>query len=570
MTTLLAAVFPLLATVFPYASVAGADGAATLSAEFTARERYAVYPPGEAVRLHLKVAGHRERADTLTWTVCNFDGRDVEQGTLPVPAGDEPWEGEVQPRDHGPGYFEVHARLDGCGATLPRTGSRPAGFVSYGVLPSIEAIPLACRDDSRFGVQGTNFIDTGEFMKGDPYAPLYRILGVRWVNCPRKWFELEPERPGQYVPRLRPQDYTTPCWESANSLALLTCTEGLPTWAIDWPPGTAPNGPVTSPLCQAYPPKDFRQYADFMAKIGAEQAAMRAAQFPGLQHGHYQVHWEPDWHWKGTDEAFVKMYASAYEGLHRGDPQAVVMGPGYGVLATGVDKLEKLLPMGLGKYLDGIATHAYYIGGAKGAMQSPEDGNMVQSLRRLRRLMRTYMRPDARLFQTEWGVDYTGISYADLTPEILRRQAALVVRGHLICLGEGADVSFLFYTADYAGEDGFGLCFNLTMPDPSFGATHVSPKPVFMAAATMTRLLEGAKTIGPLDLGAGVNAYAFRRADRRLAAIWTADGRTRRVKLPIAGRSATVIDIMGAKTQMLTPAGVLSLDVDGNPHYVVW
>ena len=564
----------MLALVGLVPAVAAPDAPAAvgvaLNAEFTTNARYAIYSPNEPICLRLTVTGHRERGDTLAWAVRDFDGRALEHGELPVAVGDAPWVGDIKPSDHGPGYFEIHASLGASGVTIPGAGSRPAGYVSYGVLPTVAPLKLAHLDDGRFGVQGTNFIKTGEWMKGDPFDPLYRLLGAGWVNIPRKWFEMEPDRPGQWAAYTRPEQFTEQTWEAKDNLALLTCVEGLPTWAIAWPPGAAPPAKLTQSLTQAYPPKDFKQYADYLAKVGAEQYALRRAQFPGLQHGYYQVNWEPDWHWKGSDEDFVKLYASAYEGLHRGDPQAVVLGAGYGVLATGVAKLEKLLPMGLGKYLDGIATHAYCVRDPKIGIPGPDEASMTASFRRLRELMRTYLRPGARLFQTEWGVFYEGVPYAKLTPELLRQQAASVVRGHLTCLGEGADVTFLFYTADYPGEDGFGLCFNLTMPDPSFGATHVSPKPVFMAAAAMTRLLEGTKTTGPLDLGPGVTAYAFRRGSRNLVAAWTADGQSRQVTLKTSARSATVFDMMGRETRRATADGQLSLPVDGTPRYVLW
>ena len=552
-----------------------------VQAEFTTHARCPIYAPGEPVSLRLRVHGARERPDTLSWSVADFRGRLLERGSIAVPAGEAPWESVLRPRDHGAGYFEVVARLVGCGGTIRRAGSRPPGLASYGVLPAITALPLAHDDDSRFGVQGTNFVSTGEFMKGDPYDPLYALLGVRWVNLARKWFQLEPDRPGQHKPPLRPEEFTFKPYEATDSLSLLTCVEGLPAWAIAWPAGSEPKGPITHPQAQSYPPKDPAGYSDFLARVAAEQAALRRAHFPRMRQGYYQVHWEPDWHWKGTDEAFVRMYADAYKGIHQGDPQAVVMGAGYGVLSVGVDKLEKLLPMGLGKYLDGIATHAYYLEKPGGPavpgtapnparLLSPEEGGLVQDFRRLRRLMDTYLKPGAKLFQTEWGVNYGGARYSNLSPDLLRRQAALVVRGHLICLGEGADLTFLFYTADYDGEDGFGLCFNLTMPNPSFGATHIAPKPACMAVAAMTRLLEGTTTLGPLDLGAGAHAYAFQRGRQRLVAVWAPGKQPRRVSLRTGSASATLFDLMGNQTRRRTPGGTLSLEVDANPQYVLW
>ncbi len=536
----------------------------------TSRPRYSIFQPDEEVTLTFRVERQAyDRADLLEWEIKDFFGSRVLFGTLDLPAGLEIYEESLVLPRLRPGYYEIQATVKGSNSRLPKMGSRPAGIATFGVLPEVEPLRPVHRDDSRFGIQGTNFLDTGVFMLGDPYDPLYHLLGVRWVNHARSWRQLEPEFSGQYEPKLNRWEFLYPSYEAKNELSLLTCIDGLPYWAIAWPdPSTAPKSPaeLTHPLSQAYPPLDYEQYSDFLAKVAAEDYVRRQTHFADMRHGYYQVHWEPDWHWKGTDEEFIQMYASAYEGLHRGDPEAVVMGPGYGVLDVAVEELARLLPAGLKDYLDGIAVHGYYWGQLQPESQPPEEG-LIENLRKLRSLVDTYLGPEAKVFQTEWGLDYR-TSYDLLTPEILDRQAAYSIRAHIIFLGEGMDITYLFYTADYSGESGYGLCFNLSMEEHNFGATAISPKPVAMAAATMTRVLEGTKTIGPLPLTDGLYAYLFARGDQYVCAAWSVNG-PQEVTVNTDATVVEVIDFMGGRSVHQSPTGEYSLALDSYPLYVL-
>jgi hypothetical protein len=186
--------------------------------------------------------------------------------------------------------------------------------------------------------------------------------------------------------------------------------------------------------------------------------------------------------------------------------------------------------------------------------------------------MARYFKPGAKLFQTEWGLDYRG-RYLDLQPEVLRRQAAYVVRGHILFLGEGCDITYFFYTADYGrldrqGEDGYGLCFNLSMPKPSFGATRISPKPVFMGACTLTRVLEGTKTLGPVELGADISAYAFDRAGRNVLAYWSKDNADREIRVPVSP-GAVALDFMGNPRPLEARDGTVTVQSTMFPAYIL-
>src|SRR5262249_32502375 len=138
------------------------------------------------------------------------------------------------------------------------------------------------------------------------------------------------------------------------------------------------------------------------------------------------------------------------------------------------------------------------------------------AMRNCRSKLLQYLPAGARMFQSEMGIGYPQ-TYAKNYPTLLdmQKHAAWFIRGHLIELGEGDDNAFLFYTADYPGENGFGMSFNLALTSEPWGSSKISPKPDAMAAAVMTRLLEGTFTLGylndmPFDgVSASALGYAF-------------------------------------------------------------
>jgi hypothetical protein len=548
-----------------------------LQVEFPKSPRFPVFRAGEPVEM--AVWAEREDATTaqeVTWTVTDYLGRPVREGKFSLKPEEKERRETVVFEGLPAGYMEVQARMGS--TTLPRRGSRPEGMATFGVTSDLKALPLTHPDESRFGIQGTNFIQSGIFLQGNPYNPVYTTLGVHWVNVGRNWAEAEPERPGQFLESLRNRRPSEADYIPQEKLAPLNCVAYLPWWALKVPEGVALNQ-KDSHLRQSYPPSDEKLYAAYLKQLSAHLARERAETYPAMRAVYYKVGWEPDWHWKGTDEEFVALYRTVYDAIHAGDPDAVVLGPGYGVTATGVKLLERLLPMGLDQALDGIAIHGYYVpfGNPKatsieGKYVSPEEGKMVETLRALKALMARYFKPGAKLFQTEWGLDYRG-RYLDLQPEVLRRQAAYVVRGHILFLGEGCDITYFFYTADYGrldrqGEDGYGLCFNLSMPKPSFGATRISPKPVFMGACTLTRVLEGTKTLGPVELGADISAYAFDRAGRNVLAYWSKDNADREIRVPVSP-GAVALDFMGNPRPLEARDGTVTVQSTMFPAYIL-
>jgi len=559
--------------------------AARLDVSFPESLRFPVFKADQPVKAVFSGSrGNSDEEDRLHWRVLDLQGNTVKEGEESIGAGKSTFSERVILEGLPAGYFEIQAELARENVRLPGRGSRPEGMATFGILSPLPWLPLERGGQSRFGIQGTNFIRSGVFRQGDPYDPVYTSLGARWFNDLRNWSDAEPDQPGQFVRRLKEGATTSAEADFApqHNMSPLYCIFNLPEWAIDWPEDYQPD-PNHSPShhLQAHSPKSDKLYAGYLNLLATHLKERRLSRFPDEHSNYYQVGWEPDWHWKGSDEEYVRLLQTVHSAIHHADSGAVVMGPGYGVLEKGVEILERLLPSGLAGALDGIAIHGYYVPfGNPNAVDldsryvSPEAGGIIASLRKLRKLMAQYLKKDAKLFQTEWGLDYRG-SYTDVTPELLRLQAAYVIRGHLIFLGEGCDMTYFFYTADYGrldkrGQDGYGLCFNLTMPNPSFGAVNVSPKPVFMGACTLTRVLEGTKSLGALDLGhKSVMGYAFRRGPENVVAFWSRDDIERDIEIKTGGGNLLVVDFMGNISTASPRDGTLRLKASKYPTYVV-
>jgi hypothetical protein len=233
------------------------------------------------------------------------------------------------------------------------------------------------------------------------------------------------------------------------------------------------------------------------------------------------------------------------------------------------------------KYLDAVSCHGYYTNSASSS-KPPEPANLLGQMQTLRKTMTNLLPSGTKLFITETGIEYpAGAKYSATYPtsDVLRQHAEAVVRTHLILLGEGADSSFLFYSADFPGEVGFGLYFNLVMQKTSFGSPEISPKPAAMAVATMTRLIDNTRTLGALtQMPLGAYGYSLEYADdtHAITALWAHDETFDAnipfkfaVDIPGSSGSVTIIDGMGNASSKQYLDGKLQITLTEMPTYVI-
>ncbi|KQR80572.1 hypothetical protein ASG35_30385 [Burkholderia sp. Leaf177] len=495
------------------------------------------------------------------------------------------------------GYFAISARLElanGSPVTLPSKGTRPAGIATFGVLPDLTAVlpPVAYKnaDLHRFGGQGAAYLRPGQSCcSGDGYRPLYPDLGLTWVNDNRNWYMTEPKAPNTFNAAA---DNLQPFFKPGDLLRLIQL-DGIPGWANK-----------TGKDTHSYAPSSLADYSAYMKRVGEESNRVRSTVFPTQASNYYQVSWEPDYEgglpWRDSDANLVAMYKATYESIHATDPHAVVMGLTLSSLGKNTEWLNRLAPLGLAKYIDGVSAHGYYdVGTSPSHPPERMAGNTdptkaAQSLpavmRALRHTMTQMLKPGAKLFITESGISYDiGTKYGPSTPSanVLYAQGALVARLHLILLGEGADMSYIFYATD-PPEPGYGIFFDLVNAEGGFGQTQISPKPAAMGVAAMTRVIDGTNTLGHIkDAPPGVYAYAFQRLNggKVVTALWTHDNAawpgasgfsaTRGVRYSLAvdapGSSGTltVLDMMGNPSTLPYANGRVALTLTEAPVYVI-
>lgn len=526
----------------------------------------------------LAISANPPAADTLTWTINDALGKTVASGSFAAPSGGSAT--TLNCTSTVAGYFAVSATLAKAGGSVPTAGTRPTGFATFGVLPDVTRIlpaPIYARQEQhRFGMQGFN-----------GWTAMLNALGISSTIDDRQLSSTQPNGANSFAATAM----TTDTGYASGQIMRLVRLDGIPGW-------DSPTGAFND---SSYLPSDQPGYQTYMSQVGSETELMREKYFPAMSSNYYQVTWEPDQTWLGSDADFVALYKLAYTGLHATDPNAVVMGPTGAFPSLTTKRLKTMAPLGLAQYLDGIATHGYYDAGTSPShpperqATDPDPANAANALtnemRNLRQEMQADYRPGMKLFVTETGISYDlGTSYGPNYPtsNVLFAQGAIVARTHIILLGEGADQTYVFYGADYPGETGYGTFFDLSNAQGSFGASNVSPKPAALAVAAMTRVLDGTTTLGPVNgTPSGVYAYAFeqRGTGNAVTALWTHNnavwsasggfsqtysvGYALTVDAPGTSGTVQVLDWMGNASSVAYSNGVVSLNLTESPLYVV-
>ena len=543
---------------------------------FNSHTNYAVFSPQEKVSLTLSVQGYRKDDDELVWDVYDFDRKVLLSKKIAVPAGESIWKTLISLPDFGPGYFEFCAKLKKSKVTFSKKEtSLPDGIRSYAVLPDITPLKLKYSDDSHFGAQGTAHVDP----TGDSFAPLYELVGVRWLHAHVKapWITMpawvEKREPNTYKPNLDKKklahDYR---FYRKNNLCGVFDLHSIPPWLMDCPEGVKPPAPekiVPTHNCQTYPPKDWDYYGDLLGRIAQEKKAIRETSLTAQRRSYYKINWEIDWYWKGSDQELIKLYKTASNAIKQVDPDSYLLGINCGILKNSNDYLGRLFPMGLGKYIDGVITHSYFLAPTGENGSSPEEGGVVEDARKLVELTRKYLPVDAPIINAE-GSSRIGGYNISVDHWVLKQQAAWFLRTHLICLGEGFSSTWFFLLADpskYGGN--YGIFYSRDLSH-AWGPEKVSPKPMFSAVATATRLLEGTKSLGALEfIDQNVLGYGFKRANDYIITLWSTDEKKRTVSVPVGNDEVIVYSPMGKAMKVRAKAGMVRVKVTGNPIYIM-
>lgn len=521
----------------------------------TSRPELSTFIPGEKVILTFSVSGLNAEDAGLKLRLRIVDESDkaIASSEIPVAADSNgKWTGTLDAPNGKLGFYRVYATLSN-GVSLPKLRSRPAGYLTYCIVPDPAKRVLYPSTETFFGMQG-GFCPTVKVL---PY------LGIRWVLGGYTWGAAEPDKSGQYAESRKaartkgevmpgPSDFRW-CTFTRNgksepwTVYMLPCLYlGVPKWA-SIPETAAYSTAALTPEGE----KGWRNYCLEVGKALTEDA-------PNLKEHLAQITWEPvyPWGYKGTDEQLVRIHEIAYKALHEADPKVKVLGPtGAGISKNDVEWNLRLMKAGLGKYIDGLAIHPYHA-------VPPEREGYINHVRALKEgLLQTAGHP-VKIYGTEQGK----ATNEDMSLEI--GQALGLIRENLIFFGEGAQLNFSFYVVDYPGEPGYGFYYNLN-PKMDWGTDKTAPKPVAPAYAAMSYILEGHKSAGAIEwLGDTAWGYAFERGDDIVLAVWDFGDTPRPVSISTGVKQVTVYDWMGNAEVIKTQGGIVKVSLTQKPLYI--
>lgn len=458
-------------------------------------------------------------ADSVSWTVTDAGANPVASGSRPVSATVSTLTIPVRQ----PGWFDLRVSAQRGGATVATATT---------TFARLKKLPDAARTASDFLSVGTHFAGTWS----TDLLPLVQDVGAAGIRDEAYWSAIEPVKGTytwptkfDYLNQLAPNkispmvivDYGNPNYDST------TCQ---PTGGhVDCPP-------VTDAARAA-----FANYADAVL-----------THYPDVHTIEVWNEWNIDS--VGTAEAYEALLAAVYTKVKTNHPDVTVVGGG--LAFAPLPWIETLGQAGGLKYLDALSIHPYNWPAAPEAKAA--DYTDVRAL-----LAKYSAGKSVPLWVSEdgWPTGNTASAIDE------RTQAAYLVRAALTAKAHGVS-RFSMYDLMNDGTDpadpehNFGMLHNVADSQGAY-----TPKPSYVAYATLARQLVGASFVNSRSLAGGVVDDAFRRQGGDLHALWTTSGTA---TVTVHSRQPVVVtDLYGkASTLAPDPTGTVSLQLTGDPVFV--
>ena len=312
------------------------------------------YIMGEIPSYALKVEGLEPNASGLSLDLDVVDEfeKTVSKSALNVSAdASGKWAGSFKAPASKFGFYKIKAKLSD-GTTLASAGSRPAGFVTYCVVPDPAKREALDQQDAFFFTVGVDYIDTTNY------------LGGHWTHTGcgyYEWKNNEPKHAGEFAEaRAKAKAEGKPFKQSIYNFTTGSGDSKKPwrTYQFLWlfcPPDWAVEKDSKAYTTGILTKEGEAAWVDY-ARVAA---TAYAEDHPDESQHLYQITWEPHYPWgfKGTDEQLVHIYELVYKVIHDADPKAVVVGPAGSHFLN--EWHEALLKKGLGKYIDGFSIHPF-------------------------------------------------------------------------------------------------------------------------------------------------------------------------------------------------------------------
>ena len=407
------------------------------------------------------------------------------------------------------GIFYVSAEAGG--ARLPKVGTAPEGFFSYGVLEDPAKMPDIDPWDTFLGEHGCSspwLWSRGGFGSGGfgSFAPSSNRMVVASLH--------------------------RACGENKIGSARF--------WTM-----------ATNEAVRAEFRSNLEQYVKAAIAAGPGRQGRRI----------YEPLWEPNL-WAPSPEAIVAAQKVAWETIRELDPDALVGA----YTSSGIDLrfLRAVMEAGLGNYMNALTVHPY-----KGI---PETGGYIEDIRAMKRILRDHIGHDIPMFATEAGMNEPNTLDGERRKLCGQLRQAIILLGEgfqIYFPFYGCD-----YGADLnnQGDGDYGLQYNMEYPRVRFGCKITQPRPIFGALAAFGRLTEAHRPTCAIQwLGETVLGYAFAdKADEDVViALWDWSGCGTKVEIPVGRDEIEVADVMGNVARVRTADGVLALALSEYPQYIL-
>ena len=460
-------------------------------------------------------------ADAVAWTVADAGGNPVATGSQKVSATVSTLTIPVEQ----PGWFTLTVSAQRAGVTVATATT---------TFARLAELPDAARTASDFVSVGTHFAGTWS----TDLLPLVQDVGAADLRDEAYWSAVEPVKgtytwPAKfdYLDQLAPAkispmvilDYGNPNYDST------TCT-----------PMSGHNCPPVTDAGRAA----FADYADAVL-----------THYPDVRTVEVWNEWNNDS--VGTPQAYEALLATVYAKIKAGHPDVTVVGGG--LAFAPLPWIETFCQLGGLKYLDALSIHPYNWPAAPEAKSADYAG--------VRALLTEYSPTKSiPLWVSEdgWPTGSTASAVDEHT------QAAYLVRAALTAKANGVS-RFSMYDLMDDGTDpanpehNFGMLHNVADSQGAY-----TPKPSYVAYATLARQLVGATFVKGAALPGGIIDDAFRRGDdgRDLHALWTTGASAATVTVHARG-PVSVTDLYGRTSTLIPdPAGTISLQLTGDPVFV--
>ncbi len=453
-------------------------------------DEHNLFAPGERVEIIVSVPENEAsrlsgKKGTLRCELVDFFGNRVGENAFSFIFGEKkPLLKVTCTLDEGFYWANVALEVNG-----EKIGCRRVGI---GVIPS-DLAELETRFDSFFGVCSLRSPE------------LMRRAGIRWARVGICWKSVEKE-PGIF--NWKSTDRLVKDANKEDVLLLGILGYPVPEWAADVPPDFKPIGVGVHAGWDAFPPKpecldEWGRYVYETVKRYKENVAAWEIWNEPFPDGLFFR--------GGTVQDYVDLLKVAYTEAKRADPDCIIVGLG----GTDFIHMRQVFEQGGFPYMDVASIHHYQPG------MYPEF-YFPWMVRRAKEVMREYAKKnqakqkDIWLTETGWPTNLTDFSIPQNwsgTPMELR--AKFLPRTFILGAAAGLDKIFWFTFKD-GGRDPKNFEHN-----QGLFFYDLTPKPSYVAYATLIRMLDNLEYRGKLHLSSRVYGYWFEGENGGCVTIWT-------------------------------------------------